>query len=377
MTNTVHQSTTGRIEAFDSLRGIAAIGVVFWHYGTHFQAHPLYAAFSPFYHAGYLLVDFFFVLSGYVITQAYWKESRREKLFLNIRSRIARLYPLHLFTLISVALIQWILEEQGQPALSPANDLYHFMLNLVMLNGVGLQQDFSFNEPSWSISTEFVVNCAFMLFIASTMLARTAYILAGVLSAAILFSISHVLLREDRILGYLDPQLVRCALGFSVGVVLQLVDRQGWLRGAILPIWAKDLLAATTLIGIAVFLESQHPHTDVTSYFVVIALSAVLLATVFHSRLVKQFLQVRPLVFMGEISYSIYLVHFPLQMSFVLFGILADKKISYENVWITALYFALLIGISYLTYRGVELPCQTLLNAKPQVKVKNVIAPSP
>jgi peptidoglycan/LPS O-acetylase OafA/YrhL len=63
---------TGRIHELDALRGIAALGVVFWHYGAHFDAHPLTGLLHPFYSAGFLLVDFFFVLSGYVIGRAYW-----------------------------------------------------------------------------------------------------------------------------------------------------------------------------------------------------------------------------------------------------------------------------------------------------------------
>ena len=89
----------GRIEAYDSLRGLAALGVVLWHYGAHFDAHPLSRIFSPFYHAGYLFVDFFFVLSGYVISRAYWTAQREGQLKDNIQSRLARFYPLHLFTL--------------------------------------------------------------------------------------------------------------------------------------------------------------------------------------------------------------------------------------------------------------------------------------
>jgi peptidoglycan/LPS O-acetylase OafA/YrhL len=377
MTSAARQPVTGRIEAFDSLRGIAAFGVVFWHYGAHFQAHPLNVIFSPFYHAGYLLVDFFFVLSGYVIARAYWKENRQKKLLSNIRSRIARLYPLHLFTLLWVASMQWALEKQGHaPFASSENSLYHFALNLVMLNGVGFQHSFSFNGPAWSISTEFVVNCAFMLFIASTVLARMVYIFAGIFVAVVLFSLSHSLLHNDRVLGYLDPQLVRCALGFGVGVILQLAHHREWLCKATVPTWIRDFLAVATLIGITLFLTTQRPHASVTSYFIVMTLSAILLATVSQSNLTKNLLQLRPLVFLGEISYSIYLVHFPLQLSFVLFGALAGQQIAYASPLVTALYFTLLVGISYLTYRSIELPCQALLNGKVRAKVTGVAASS-
>ena len=59
--------SSGRIHELDALRGIAALGVVVWHYGAHFGAMPFKLALFPFYNAGFLFVDFFFVLSGYVI----------------------------------------------------------------------------------------------------------------------------------------------------------------------------------------------------------------------------------------------------------------------------------------------------------------------
>ena len=86
---------TGRIHELDSLRGIAALGVVFWHYGAHFNSYPFRSLLLPFYTSGFLLVDFFFVLSGYVIARSYWTPRRQHALLENIRARLARLYPTH------------------------------------------------------------------------------------------------------------------------------------------------------------------------------------------------------------------------------------------------------------------------------------------
>ena len=95
-----------RIPELDSLRGFAAIGVVLWHYSSHFNARPLDALFRPFYDAGFYLVDFFFVLSGFVLTRAYLNEDRQYRCTRNILDRVARLYPLHILTLVVVMLGQ-------------------------------------------------------------------------------------------------------------------------------------------------------------------------------------------------------------------------------------------------------------------------------
>ena len=123
---------------------------------------------APFYRHGELLVDFFFVLSGFVLARAYWNDQRSATFANNVRERIARMYPLHFATLCAVAVMQWILVNRlaSPPFVYLFNDTYDFALNLLLLNRTGLERGFSFNGPSWSISTEFVVNILFLAAIA-------------------------------------------------------------------------------------------------------------------------------------------------------------------------------------------------------------------
>lgn len=371
MARTENKQRQGRIEAFDSLRGLAALGVVLWHYGVHFDAHPLAQVFSPFYHAGYLFVDFFFVLSGYVIARAYWTTQRENRLGPNVRSRLARLYPLHLFTLIIVAALQLLLTSHGHaPFIYNVNDAYHFLLNLVLLNGTGLQSGFSFNGPSWSISCEFIVNVAFLGFIYSTVFWRRIYFIVAVLCAMLLFMSSGTLLKNNLVFGYLDPQLVRCALGFGIGVVLQLAQRRGWWLERVGGVWAREILAIGAIAITLLFMASQRPHATIMAYLIFITLSALVLVMVFRSMVVNRILRISALVFLGEISYSIYLVHFPLQLLFVILSACLEIDINYEDTSVLALFFALLIAMSWLTYHYIEKPGQEAINPRQQ-------APSP
>lgn len=377
MTSMTQPHGKGRIKAFDSLRGMAALGVVFWHYGAHFQAHPFQSLLAPFYSAGYLLVDFFFVLSGYVIAKAYWREGRQRNLGINIWSRVSRLYPLHLLTLVLVAITQCALAALGRPGLlSSNNDAHHFLLNVFMLNGVGLQGGFSFNAPSWSISTEFVVNLLFLVFIACRPAQKLIYLAIFAFGIGFLFLSSGVLLKNDRVFGYLDPQLVRCIIGFSLGVLVQLTLRQEWGWRLIPPAIVNDLLSLTVIIAIAIFLHTQIPHAPVRSYLVIMSFSAVLLVTVLHSGYIKTFFEPPPLVFLGEISYSIYLIHFPLQLLFMLAAAATGTRIAYDNPMVAFLYLGLLIYLSHLTYRRVEIPSQAFLNSKVRTKSAPATAPT-
>ncbi len=93
-----------RLLELDAMRGVAAIGVLFSHYSGHFHSKPLYWLFSPFYFVGNYSVDFFFVLSGFVLARVYFQEDRRYKLGENVVRRIARIYPLYLLTLLIAAI---------------------------------------------------------------------------------------------------------------------------------------------------------------------------------------------------------------------------------------------------------------------------------
>ena len=100
-----------RFAGLDALRGLSALGVLFWHYGAHFGVTPLATWLSPFYTAGLYLVDVFFVLSGFLLGTLYIEPSIwRAFLF----KRVTRLFPLHWMTLIVVAMLQhWYTQVTG------------------------------------------------------------------------------------------------------------------------------------------------------------------------------------------------------------------------------------------------------------------------
>src|SRR5205823_1197413 len=110
---------------------------------------PLYEVFAPFYLGGFLSIDFFFVLSGFVLARTYWTEARRFLLLQNFIERVARLYPLHLVMLLITALGQWILVGllKGDYFIYEFNDTYHFALNVGLINYLGMQEGYSFNGP--------------------------------------------------------------------------------------------------------------------------------------------------------------------------------------------------------------------------------------
>jgi peptidoglycan/LPS O-acetylase OafA/YrhL len=363
--NTVAISSGGRIHELDALRGIAALGVVVWHYGAHFGSMPFRLALFPFYNAGFLFVDFFFVLSGYVIARAFWREPRQSRLGANIVARLARMYPLHLLTLLLVAILLACLPVTAQDPdfVQPANDAWHFLLNLLLLNQSGLQDGWSFNTPAWSISTEFIVNVAFLSFIYLDTRGRLlSIILAATAAAAMLVLSPRPYIDGQFAFGWLDVNLLRCSLGFTVGIaVYWLAHRLGAAR-----VLARHPLLCTAggtaslaaLFGVMI-LSGRHP--PLFHYVVSIAMASGCVLWVPFAPALRSALRVKPLTYLGDISYSTYLVHYPLQLAIYLAGALGLVRLDFSSPITFIGFIAAVIVISAATHRFIEMPGQKRL----------------
>ena len=357
-------ATPGRLHELDALRGIAALGVVAWHYRWHFGAMPFATLLHPFYNAGFLFVDFFFVLSGLVIARAYWREPRQWRFVANVQARIARLYPLHLLMLLVSALLIASLPAGSDPQFARANDdAKHFALNLLMLNQSGLQDDWSFNTPAWSISAEFIVNVVFLAAIALRVRARLAWgAIAAAIGIALLLAWPRPIISGQYAFGVFDVNLLRCFLAFGAGVGVQYwLDRLGgrdWLAR-----WPRitPWLAAGALLLLFAILSLSHRQPPISHYIASILASAACVAFVPFGGWVKRVLQARPLTFLGDASYSIYLVHYPLQLALYAAAVHGIVRWDYTSPLVFIGFIALVVAVSALTYRGVELPCQRWL----------------
>ena len=138
------QALPSRFHALDALRGVASLSVVLWHW-QHFFAplnpvgapllraqQPGYSFLGFFYLHGAVAVQLFFCLSGFIFFWKYGEAvAKRQLLFARFAWwRLARLYPLHLLTLLVVAVGQWTFySSTDHYFVYQANDVYHFVLN--------------------------------------------------------------------------------------------------------------------------------------------------------------------------------------------------------------------------------------------------------
>jgi peptidoglycan/LPS O-acetylase OafA/YrhL len=165
--------------ALDSLRGLAAVSVVLFHVTWTSPLYPL-----PFVRNGYLMVDLFFVLSGFVIASAYGgRISSPQALGRFLWLRLWRLYPVHLVFLIvfvAVQVVKYTAEYRygihaNHPALGPGWT-WDFVANLLLVQGL-TDGAASFNGPSWSISVECAV---YVMFAGLSLAVRSRAVVAAI-----------------------------------------------------------------------------------------------------------------------------------------------------------------------------------------------------
>lgn len=286
------------IDAFTSLRGLAAWWVVLYHF------HPagLPSAFTQFVRQGYLAVDLFFVLSGFVIWLNYapslqvpsWSSTGKF-----LRARLARIWPLHavmsaLYLLVPASVL--LLSAMGDPG--PRFQPGYYVASLFLVHNWGWFEEIGWNVPSWSISTEWAAYLLFPLVVPVLLHLRTT----AARLAAILFLLGGIGLLFDATgtvsLGDDIPRLglARCLLEFTIGAILCQLYQDRVTGNRALLLGASALLTLAYGAGLA------------PDWAVMPAAFACLILALTTGR--NRLLGGRTLAWLGEISYSTYLAHY-------------------------------------------------------------------
>lgn len=361
-------------QALDAWRGICALLVAVMHLGAYFLYLPTTG--SAVVGRFYLFVDFFFVLSGFVIAHAYMARLSDGEAFLSFAiRRFGRLWPLHaamFAAMVGLEVAKAVLADDA-PA-GPPDAPLDGLLNLLLLHALGTVPAPNLNGPSWSISVEFWTN---IIFGAVVVLAgrRTLAVLCALFVACsllLLVASSPPYLHVTTGLG-----LFRCIYGFAAGVFVHNL----WTRRDAPP-WTGRLELPVLAAIVAFFLVDQGPPGTMLAP----PLFAVGVLVFAHERgPVSRLLKTGPMLRLGLWSYSIYLVHWPL---FVLLsraagladgaagtGLKRTHAVAGETVTLVTLaspavqvvtavaVLGLLVMLSALTYRFIEAPGRDFFNA--------------
>jgi peptidoglycan/LPS O-acetylase OafA/YrhL len=351
-------ASAGEIQALTSLRGFAACWVVAFHFKTYFR-DDMPAAVMWFIDRGFLAVDFFFVLSGFVLYITYVDRiTNGTTSFVTFMvRRFARIYPLHLLMLLVylVFVAALTLAGAGSGELPHRYGVGAFALNLMLMQGWGILTQLTWNEPSWSISAELGSYLAFPPLVLIGAVSRhglTGLIAVIAAAMACLYILFHLLGSDSLGVGVAQLGLIRCTCQFVMGMACGEVYRRYRHRLAQGHLVAGALLALATIAAIS----------TVTSSTLVIAPLLWVVVIVYgsiSSGHIGRFLQMRLLVYIGTISYSIYLFHYIVFDCFKLLCVRQDYTA--DGRCLLASFLIILAGSAVL-FHCVEKPAQNLIN---------------
>jgi peptidoglycan/LPS O-acetylase OafA/YrhL len=307
-----------RFRSLDGLRGIAALLIVFYHFGfpNHFTHHLFVSN-------GYLAVDLFFMLSGFVIYASYSRTiTNAASASRFICLRLFRIYPLHfgmLVILLGLELTKLIAARYGSiiPGQTPftgGNTYEGLAANLFLVQGFPFMGQLTWNVPSWSISCEFV---AYLIF--------AAVVVTGVFRSKMFFTFGIIL----SVLGY-------CALAFTRNTLDVHVWGQGLVRGLAGFFWGMLIfefaaprrtrlstmpvvVIGSCEIAVTIALMLTMAFVSGPAILLVIPILIIVVAVFQLDRgPMAKLLMSMPVQFLGRISYSIYMVHMCILVGFTI-----------------------------------------------------------
>jgi peptidoglycan/LPS O-acetylase OafA/YrhL len=355
-----------RFEALDSLRGVCAVLVVLFHtpIASHWRDWPLIQ------HA-YLFVDYFFVLSGFVIAHAYSGRltTVREGARFMIR-RLGRVWPLHVLMLtafIGLELVRLWFPFDAVTPFARDRSIGSIFTNLFLLQAWNLHPWLTWNGPAWTLSAELACYAIFAGLV--LILPRRFRVIGSVLAIACGGTI--VAWAPHGMNSTHDFAVPRAVYGFFVGCLLQGV----WTRIPRQSGRAATTLEVLTVIATCVFIAWAQGTVAVMASLVFLGAIWVFAG---EDGAVSRLLDCPVFVTLGRWSFSIYMVHM-----FVLTVLLIvarsqhwmpnGRRIDFGSVWINDLValgvFGLILLLALSAHRLIETPAQRMIDrwtAKPK-----------
>jgi len=334
----------------DGLRGIAAIIVVTFHLAEPFSTSNL----DKFVNHGYLAVDFFFLLSGFVMGYAYddrWNKMSAGSFF---KRRVIRLQPLVVLGMTMGALGFYFTDSTLWPLI---HDVPVWKMMLVMLVGYtilpvplsldirGWEEMHPLNSVGWSLFFEYIANILYAVWIRK--FSKTALsVLVGIAAIALV----HLAVSNGDVSGgwTLNVEQVRIGLTrvmfpFFAGLLLSRVAKPTRIKNAFL--WCSILVAIVLYMPRIGGAEQVWMNGIYDSVCIIIVFPLIVYigaSGVMHSEREN-----RVCKFLGDISYPLYMVHYPLVYFYVAW-VSNNKGITIEQAWPYALM--ILIGGVALAY---------------------------
>ena len=346
-----------RINQIDGLRGISCIMVILYHLESFHTPDFIYNNFLI--REGYIFVDVFFVLSGFVISLNYSKMKSFTDIKLFLYRRFIRLYPLLFFTstlYFGYFIFRDILFRYGFSHLfnfDTSNilvDIIDYLETILLSNSSPiLGNSIGVNTPSWSISAEFYCYLLFSLIV----ILRKKFSILFLTSLSTIISIVLIYFLTDDFFQTREFGFLRSFIGFNMGCFIYYLYKNKRV---------KTVPLFFILLSVFVFvLHTYFLNINIYNEFQIIILTPLVISFLVYSVILLKKKNIlsnsKTLQYLGKISFSIYLNHlFILIYIPKIFNFLGFNLSNLLNqILVNTLIFVLTIGLSHITYSKIEL----------------------
>jgi peptidoglycan/LPS O-acetylase OafA/YrhL len=351
-----------KLLGLEIIRFIAAMSVLFWHYQHFFyvadkptdfvsEQQPLYSTFSFFYTYGHMGVQVFWCISGFIFFSKY-SRTISEKIIDHKKFfvlRFSRLYPLHFATLLLVAVLQIIYFSRNNfYFVYQNNDFRHLILQLFFASNWGFQRGDSFNGPIWSISVEVVI---YMIF----------YLVLRYVGKSWLVNIAVLLLCAASRVAHGPSPIVDCLGFFYIGglsaIALQYFEKTKYHN-----LLSALSLAAVFLVPVTAYVTRIYHYKSFAFLFLMTYVPTLLYIA---ARNVTVHPTVQSVVeAAGNMTYSSYLIHFPIQLTIAIFFAYTNQAIPAHSLTFFLGFMFVTLVASYYIFRFFEKPAQGFIRHK-------------
>ncbi len=299
--------TKQNLAALTGIRGVAALWVVVFH--LHDELRGLfpdaYSLLKPVIKSGFLGVDLFFVLSGFIIAHNYYRdveENGRSSLWPFLVKRFARIYPAYLAGFFLAVAVVGVLRFAGYE-LSTKNSysMFDALLTVTVLKAWTFSIQRSWNVIDWSVSAEWFAYMAFPAYVAVTKVldrGKIVLLMSGLLFLGAWIAGLELIGRTSA----MEIGLFRVVTCFGVGVGAYLIR----MRTSFLPAWSHWVAIALLLCVPRLYAASTASGVDALGWTPAVFALAIYWLSAPQSRSI---LAHRVALYGGRVSYSLYLVH--------------------------------------------------------------------
>jgi peptidoglycan/LPS O-acetylase OafA/YrhL len=301
---------------------------------------PFYSLIENIYRFGYVGVYFFWLISGFVLAHTYLNHERYKINFKDFFvNRFARLYPLHVLTLLMVLLLQFFLKIEtnttqiiGNEIYNGENNLKSFFSHLFFISGWIKESKFSYNFPIWSVSIEIVIYFLFFL--------SLQYLFKFRLLLSFIIFIIFLALEKNNI----DLFFISCGRYFFSGVFLFILCNK--IKNLNYILWISLLLLLLNFIG----------NFKYNLFFS----SLILLAFFLDHKTTYKFQNFYSKL--GNLTYGSYLLHVPLQLSIIfIFSRFKFYDDVFSNGYFFIGYLIIIFYLSHISFKFFENPMRSYL----------------